>query len=162
MRRSVRLGVVALASVALAAAVTVAGPRSAPAAAATTGCSEADARAASQKYLDALLDRHAAWSVPAERFVLRVENGVPTAFTAFDLKLGLYLHLQYSLFSSIENLVWTWQPDGRAHVIRAVYDLPIEVAGRAVASSTVVEDFTLTPACLIKRIDATFTVDPPG
>jgi hypothetical protein len=135
---------------------------SVPAAAqASTGCSEANSRAASQKYLDALLDRNAAWSIPLDPFVLRVENGVPTAVSELDLKLDLYLHVQYSVFTSIENLVWTWQPDGRANVIKAVYDIPVGVADVPLAGSTVDEDFTLTPDCKIKRIDATFTIEPP-
>jgi hypothetical protein len=128
---------------------------------ATTGCSQADSQAASQKYLDALTDRHAAWSIPLTPIVIRTENGVPTAFTAADLKLQLYLHIQYSVFESIENVVWTWQPDGRENVIKAVYDIPVGVGGQPLASSTVDEDFTLTPDCRIKRIDATFTVEPP-
>jgi len=129
---------------------------------ATTGCSQADSQAASQKYLDALTDRHAAWSIPLTPIVIRTENGVPTAFTAADLKLQLYLHIQYSVFESIENVVWTWQPDGRENVIKAVYDIPVGVGGQPLASSTVDEDFTLTPDCRIKRIDATFTVEPPA
>ena len=129
---------------------------------ATTGCSQADSQAASQKYLDALTDRHAAWSIPLTPIVIRTENGIPTAFTAADLKLQLYLHIQYSVFESIENVVWTWQPDGRENVIKAVYDIPVGVGGQPLASSTVDEDFTLTPDCRIKRIDATFTVEPPA
>ena len=129
---------------------------------AATGCSQADSQAASQKYLDALTDRNAAWSIPLTPIVIRTENGVPTAFTAADLKLQLYLHIQYSVFESIENVVWTWQPDGRANVIKAVYDIPVGVGGQPLASSTVDEDFTLTADCRIKRIDATFTVEPPA
>ena len=132
------------------------------AAEAATGCSEADSQAASQKYLDALTDRNAAWSIPLTPIVLRTENGVPTALTAADLKLQLYLHVQYSVFESIENVVWTWQPDGRANVIKAVYDIPVGVGNLPLASSTVDEDFTLTADYRIKRIDATFTVEPPG
>ena len=132
------------------------------AAQATTGCSQADSQAASQKYLDALVDRNAAWSVPFAPIVLRLENGVPTGFTAFDLKLQLYLHVQYSVFTSIENLVWTWQPAGRANVIKAVYDIPVGLGDLPLAGSTVDEDFTLTTDCKIKRIDATFTVEPPA
>jgi hypothetical protein len=148
---------------AVVAAVAVSLVLSAPVAAkATTGCSQADSQAASQKYLDALVDRHAAWSVPFAPFVLRTENGLPTGFTAFDLKLQLYLHIQYSVFTSIENLVWTWQPDGRANVINAVYDIPVELADQPLGSSTVDEDFTLTADCKIKRIDATFTIEPPA
>lgn len=136
---------------------------SAPAAAeAGTGCSQADSQAASQKYLDALIDRNAAWSVPLTPIVLRTENGVPTSFTAYDLKLQLYLHVQYSVFESIENVVWTWQPDGRENVIKAVYDIPVELADQSLGSSTVDEDFTLTADCRIKRIDATFTIEPPA
>ena len=129
---------------------------------ATTGCSQSDSQAASQKYLDALTDRHAAWSIPLTPIVIRTENGVPTAFTAADLKLQLYLHIQYSVFESIENVVWTWQPDGRANVIKAVYDIPVGVGNVPLAGSTVDEDFTLTSDCRIKRIDATFTVEPPA
>ena len=92
--------------------------------------------------------------------MLRIENGLPTSVSAFDLKLQLYLHVQYSVFESLENVVWTWQPDGRANVINATYDIPVGVAGLPLASSTVVEDFTLTSACTIKRIDATFTIEP--
>jgi hypothetical protein len=136
---------------------------SVPAAAqAETGCSEADSQAAAQKYLDALVDRNAAWSVPLTPIVLRTENGVPTSLTALDLKTQLYLHVQYSVFTSIENVVWTWQPDGRADVINAVYDIPVELAGQSLGSSTVDEDFTLTADCKIKRIDATFTIEPPA
>ena len=136
---------------------------SAPVAAeAATGCSQADSQAASQKYLDALVDRNAAWSIPFAPFVLRTENGLPTGFTAFDLKLQLYLHIQYSVFTSIENLVWTWQPDGRANVIKAVYDIPVGLGDLPLAGSTVDEDFTLTADCKIKKIDATFTVEPPA
>ena len=136
---------------------------SAPVAAeAATGCSQADSQAASQKYLDALVDRNAAWSIPFAPFVLRTENGLPTGFTAFDLKLQLYLHVQYSVFTSIENLVWTWQPDGRANVIKAVYDIPVGLGDLPLAGSTVDEDFTLTADCKIKKIDATFTVEPPA
>jgi hypothetical protein len=127
-----------------------------------TGCSESDSRAAAQKYLDALVDRNAAWSVPFAPFVLRTENGVPTGFTAIDLKTQLYLHVQYSVFTSIENLVWTWQPDGRANVIKAVYDIPVAIGDVPLAGSTVDEDFTLTDGCKIKRIDATFTIEPPA
>jgi hypothetical protein len=132
------------------------------AAQAATGCSEADSQAASQKYLDALTDRNAAWSIPLTPIVLRTENGVPTSFTALDLKTQLYLHVQYSVFTSIENVVWTWQPDGRTNVIKAVYDIPVELAGQPLGSSTVDEDFTLTADCKIKRIDATFTIEPPA
>ena len=129
---------------------------------AATGCSQADSQAASQKYLDALVDRNAAWAIPLDPFVLRVENGLPTAVSALDLKLDLYLHVQYSVFQSIENVVWTWQPDGRENVIKAVYDIPVGVGDLPLASSTVDEDFTLTPDCKIKRIDATFTIEPPA
>ena len=136
---------------------------SAPVAAeAATGCSQADSQAASQKYLDALVDRNAAWSIPFAPIVLRTENGLPTGFTAFDLKLQLYLHIQYSVFTSIENLVWTWQPDGRANVIKAVYDIPVGLGDLPLAGSTVDEDFTLTADCKIKKIDATFTIEPPA
>jgi hypothetical protein len=135
---------------------------SAPVAAqATAGCSEAGSQAASQKYLDALIDRNAAWSIPLDPFVLRMENGVPTSVTAADLRLQLYLHVQYSVFESIENVVWTWQPDGRANVINATYDIPVELAGQPLGTSNVDEDFTLTADCKIKRIDATFTIPPP-
>ena len=127
---------------------------------AATGCSQAGSRAASQKYLDALVDRNAAWSIPLDPFVLRIENGLPTAVSAFDLKLDLYLHVQYSVFTSIENVVWTWQPDGRENVINATYDIPVGVADVPLGSSTVVEDFTLNADCTIKRIDATFTIEP--
>jgi hypothetical protein len=129
---------------------------------ATSGCSEADSRAASQKYLDALVDRNAAWSIPLDPFVLRLENGIPTSVSATDLKLQLYLHIQYSVFTSINNVVWTWQPDGRENVINAMYDIPVELGDLPLASSTVDEDFTLTADCKIKRIDATFTIDPPA
>jgi hypothetical protein len=129
---------------------------------AATGCSQADSQAASQKYLDALVDRNAAWSIPLDPFVIRYENGLPTSVSAFDLKLQLYLHIQYSVFTSIENVVWTWQPDGRANVINATYDIPVGVGGLPLGSSTVVEDFTLTADCTIKRIDATFTIEPPA
>lgn len=129
---------------------------------AATGCSQAGSQAASQKYLDALVDRNAAWSIPLDPFVLRIENGLPTAVTALDLRLDLYLHVQYSLFESIENVVWTWQPDGRENVIKAVYDIPVGVADVPMAGSTVDEDFTLNPDCTIKRIDATFTIEPPA
>jgi hypothetical protein len=129
---------------------------------AVPGCSEADSRAASQKYLDALIDRNAAWSIPLDPFVLRIENGAPTSVSAADLRLQLYLHLQYSVFTAINNLVWTWQPDGRENVINAVYDIPVELGDLPLASSTVDEDFTLTADCRIKRIDATFTIDPPA
>lgn len=132
------------------------------AAEAATGCSQADSQAASQKYLDALVDRNAAWSIPFAPIVLRTENGLPTGFTAYDLKLQLYLHIQYSVFTSIENLVWTWQPGGRANVIKAVYDIPVGLGDLPLAGSTVDEDFTLTADCKIKRIDATFTIEPPA
>jgi hypothetical protein len=129
---------------------------------AASGCSQAGSQAASQKYLDALVDRNAAWSIPLEPFVTRVENGIPTALTAADLKLDLYLHVQYSVFTAINNVVWTWNPDGRANVINAVYDIPVALGKLPLASSAVDEDFTLTAACTIKRIDATFTIDPPA
>jgi hypothetical protein len=135
---------------------------SAPAAAQATGCSQTNSQASAQKYLDALIDRNAAWSVPLDPFVLRIENGVPTSVTAADLRLQLYLHIQYSVFESIENVVWTWQPDGRANVINATYDIPVELADLSLGSSTVDEDFTLTADCRIKRIDATFTIEPPA
>lgn len=127
---------------------------------AATGCSQAGSQAASQKYLDALVDRNAAWSIPLDPFVLRIENGLPTAVSAFDLKLDLYLHVQYSVFTSIENVGWTWQPDGRENIINATYDIPVGVSDVPLGSSTVVEDFTLTADCKIKRIDATFTIEP--
>ena len=127
---------------------------------ATTGCSQAGSQAASQKYLDALVDRNAAWSIPLDPFVLRIENGLPTAVSALDLKLDLYLHVQYSVFTSIENVVWMWRPDGRENVINATYDIPVGVADVPLGSSTVVEDFTLNADCTIKRIDATFTIEP--
>lgn len=132
-----------------------------PAANAASGCSQAGAQAASQKYLDALLDRHAVWAIPLDPFVLRIENGLPTAFTAVEMRLDMFLHLQYTVFESIENLVWTWNPGGRANVINVVYDIPVGLAGVPLASSRVDEDFTLTAGCKIKRIDATFTIDPP-
>ena len=136
---------------------------SAPVAAqATSGCSRTDSQASAQKYLDALIDRNAAWSIPLEPFVLRIENGVPTSVTAADLRLQLYLHVQYSVFESIEDVVWTWQPDGRANVIKAVYDIPVELADQPLGTSSVDEDFTLTPDCKIKRIDATFSIPPPA
>ena len=147
----------------LAAAAAVSLVLSAPVAArAATGCSQADSQAASQKYLDALVDRNAAWSIPFAPIVLRTENGLPTGFTAYDLKLQLYLHIQYSVFTSIENVVWTWQPGGRANVIKAVYDIPVGLGDLPLAGSTVDEDFTLTADCKIKRIDATFTIEPPA
>ena len=127
-----------------------------------TGCSQADSQAASQKYLDALTDRNAAWSVPFAPIVLRTENGVPTGFTALDLKTQLYLHIQYSVFTSLENVVWTWQPAGRPHVIKAVYDIPVGLADVPLGGSNVDEDFTLTAGCTIKRIDAKFTIEPPA
>ena len=145
-----------LAAAALAATV-VAAPATAHAA---TGCSQAGSQAAAQKYLDALVDRNAAWSIPLDPFVLRIENGLPTSVSAADLKLQLFLHVQYSVFTSIENVVWTWQPDGRTDVINAHYDIPVGLGGVSLASSTVDEDFTLTAACTIKRIDATFTIEP--
>lgn len=144
---------------AIAGALVLTSPKAADAA---TGCSQADSQAASQKYLDALLDGNAAWSIPLDPFVLRIENGLPTAVSELDLKLDLYLHVQYSVFTAIENVVWTWQPDGRANVINATYDIPVGVGGVPLASSTVVEDFTLTADCNIKRIDATFTIEPPA
>ena len=149
---------VVVASVAIASSMVL----SPTAAYAASGCSEADSRAASQKYLDALIDRNAAWSIPLDPFVLRLENGVPTSVSAADLKLQLYLHVQYSVFTSINNVVWTWQPDGRENVINAVYDIPVELGDLPLASSTVDEDFTLTADCRIKRIDATFTIEPPA
>lgn len=132
------------------------------AAQAATDCSQADSQAASQKYLDALTDRNAAWSVPFAPIVLRTENGVPTGFTALDLKIQLYLHIQYSVFTSIENVVWTWHPEGRDNVIKAVYDIPVGIGNVPLGGSTVDEDFTLTADCKIKRIDARFTVEPPA
>jgi hypothetical protein len=136
---------------------------SAPVAAqAATGCSKPDSQAAAQKYLDALIDRNAAWSIPLDPFVRRTENGVLTSVTAADLRLQLYLHVQYSTFESIENVVWTWRPDGRANVINAVYDIPVELADQPLGTSTVDEDFSLTADCKIKRIDATFTIPPPA
>ena len=149
----------------LAALVLIAGSLflAAPAAAqATSGCSQTNSQASAQKYLDALIDRNAAWSIPLDPFVLRIENGVPTSVTAADLRLQLYLHVQYSVFESIENVVWTWQPDGRANVINATYDIPVQLADLSLGSSTVDEDFTLTADCNIKRIDATFTIEPPA
>ena len=135
----------------------------APAAArADTSCSQASSQAASQKYLDALVDRNAAWSIPLDPFVLRIEDGLPTAVSAADLRLGLYLHVQYSVFQSIENVVWTWQPGGRANVINATYDIPVGLPGVPLATSPVTEDFTLTADCKIKKIVATFTIAPPA
>lgn len=148
-----------IAAATIAGALVVTSPTAANAAA---GCSQADSQAASQKYLDALVDRNAAWAIPLDPFVIRYENGLPTSVSAFDLKLQLYLHIQYSVFTSIENVVWTWQPDGRENVINATYDIPVGVAGVPLGSSTVVEDFTLTADCRIKRIDATFTIEPPA
>ncbi len=55
---------------------------------AASTCSQADSQAASQKYLDALVDRNAAWSIPLDPFVIRYENGLPTSVSAFDLKLA--------------------------------------------------------------------------
>ena len=46
-------------------------------------------------------------------------------------------------------------------MIKAVYDIPVALADVPMASSTVDEDFTLTADCKIKRIDATFTIEPP-
>lgn len=132
------------------------------AAEATAGCSQTNSQASAQKYLDALIDRNAAWSIPLDPFVLRIENGVPTSASAADLRLQLYLHVQYSVFESIENVVWTWQPDGRANVINATYDIPVELADQSLGTSTVDEDFTLTADCKLKRIDATFTIPPPA
>jgi hypothetical protein len=153
-----RLGRMVVAAV-VAGSVMLASPSTAEAA---STCSQAASQAASQKYLDALVDRNAAWSIPLDPFVLRVENGLPTAVSAFDLKLDLYLHVQYSVFTSIENVVWTWQPDGRENVIRALYDIPVGVGDLSLGSSTVDEYFTLTADCKIKRIDATFTIEPPA
>src|SRR3954466_13913898 len=68
-----------LAAAALAAGLLLLAPGGAQAA---TSCSQADSQAASQKYLDALVDRNAAWSVPLAPIVLRIENGLPTALTA--------------------------------------------------------------------------------
>lgn len=145
--------------IALVCGLVVAAPIAAQAA---SGCSQANSQAASQKYLDALADRNAAWSIPLDPFVLRIENGLPTALTAADLKLDLYLHVQYSVFTAINNVVWTWEPDGRPNVIKAVYDIPVGLGDLSLASSTVDEDFTLTATCKIKRIDATFTIEPPA
>lgn len=144
---------------ALTCSLVVAAPTVAQAA---SGCSQADSQAASQKYLDALVDRNAAWSVPLDTFVLRIENGIPTALTGADLKLDLYLHVQYSVFTAINNVVWTWNPDGRENVIKAVYDIPVGLGNLPLAGSTVNEDFTLTATCKIKRIDATFSIEPPS
>jgi len=66
------------------------------------------------------------------------------------------------VFTAINNVVWTWNPDGRADVIKAVYDIPVGLGDLSLASSTVDEDFTLTSACKIKRIVAKFTVEPPA
>ena len=148
-----------IAAAAIAGSLALTSPATANAA---TGCSQADSQAAAQKYLDALVDRNAAWSIPLDPFVLRIENGLPTSISAFDLKLQLYLHIQYSVFTSIENLVWTWQPDGRANVINALYDIPVGIGGLPLAGSSVDEDLTLTADCTIKRIDATFTIEPPA
>ena len=148
-----------LATAALAVSVLLFAPTAAQAA---SSCSQADSQAASQKYLDALVDRNAAWSIPLDTFVLRIENGLPTALTAADLKLDLYLHVQYSVFTAINNVVWTWNPDGRANVIKAVYDIPVGLGSVSLASSTVDEDFTLTATCKIKRIDAKFSIEPPA
>lgn len=155
LRSVVRVALIAVAAVA--GSLVVAVPTTAQAA---TGCTEAGSRAASQKYLDALVDRNAAWSIPLDPFVLRIENGLPTAVSALDLKLDLYLHVQYSVFQSIENVVWTWQPGGRADVIKATYDIPVGLPGLPLAGSSVDEDFTLTSDCRIRRIDATFTIEP--
>jgi hypothetical protein len=148
-----------VAAAAIAGSLVVSAPATAHAAA---GCSQADSQAASQKYLDALVDRDAAWAIPLDPFVIRYENGLPTSVSAFDLKWQLYLHIQYSVFTSIENVVWTWQPDGREDVIKAVYDIPVGVGELPLGSSTVDEYFTLTADCKIKRIDATFTIEPPA
>jgi hypothetical protein len=155
---STRLGRMVAAAVVVG-SIMLASPSTAEAA---STCSQASSQAASQKYLDALVDRNAAWSIPLDPFVLRVENGLPTAVSAFDLKLDLYLHIQYSVFTSIEDVVWTWEPDGRENVIRALYDIPVGVGGLPLGSSTVDEYFTLTADCKIKRIDATFTIEPPA
>ena len=96
---------------------------------AATGCSQADSQAAAQKYLDALADRDAAWSIPFARSCC-VSRTASDRFPALDLKLQLYLHIQYSVFTSIENVVWTWQPEGRANVIKAVSDIPVGSAVR--------------------------------
>jgi len=148
-----------LAAAALTGSILLLAPASAQAA---SSCSQADSQAASQKYLDALVDRNAAWSIPLDTFVLRVENGLPTGLTAADLKLDLYLHVQYSVFKAINNVVWTWNPDGRANVIKAVYDIPVGLGSVPLASSTVDEDFTLTATCKIERIDAKFSIEPPA
>lgn len=148
-----------IAAAAVAGSVVLAAPSTAQAA---STCSQAGSQAASQKYLDALVDRNAAWSIPLDPHVIRYENGLPTSVSALDLKLQLYLHIQYSVFTSIENVVWTWQPDGRENVIRALYDIPVGVGGLPLGSSTVDEYFTLTASCTIKRIDATFTIEPPA
>ena len=144
---------------AIAGTLIVAAPTTAQAA---TGCSQANSQAAAQKYLDALVDRNAAWSIPLDPFVLRIEDGLPTAVSALDLKLDLYLHVQYSVFQSIENVVWTWQPGGRVDVINATYSIPVGLPGLPLATSPVTEDFTLTADCKIKKIVATFTIKPPA
>jgi hypothetical protein len=128
---------------------------------ATTPCSAAPAQAAAQKYLDALTDRHAAWSVPLHPRVTRIENGLLTGFTATELRLDLFLHLQLSVTQGVEDVVWTYQPDGRRDVINATFFTPVGLPGLIVAGSTIDEDFTMTADCRILHIDATFTVEPP-
>ena len=153
-----RLRVLALTLALLAPAVVVL----APGAEARRPCSAVRSQAAAQKYLDALTDRFAAWKIPLAPFVVRTENGLLTGFTALELRLDLFLHLQLSVMQGVEHVVWTYQPDGRVDVINATYHSPVGLPGFIFAGTTIDEDFTLTPYCRIKAIDATFDVEPPA
>lgn len=63
-------------------------------------------------------------------------------------------------FQGVEDLVWTYEPDGRAGVINATYRAPVGLPGLIVAGTVIDEDFTLNQRCQLQVIDATFTVDP--
>lgn len=113
-----------------------------------------------EKYLAAIKDGGGkAWQVPLANNCVRYENGIKTGFSGPQMKLDLFLHIQYSVIKDITITGWEYAPNGNTDVIRAYFDVHTAIAGHDVITAHVVEDFVVpTETGLITRIDATISL----
>ncbi|MGV9680868.1 hypothetical protein ACWDSJ_36830 [Nocardia sp. NPDC003482] len=122
-------------------------------AAVVPGTAHADvspAESAARAYIDALLS-HNSSNVPFAPFTRRVENGVPTGFTALDLHLQLDYGPQYRIITAIRDLTVTANGDhADAH-----YNLDTGLFGVPLTSVHVDESFEV-PNGQITEINANF------
>ncbi len=108
------------------------------------------AESAARAYIAALLSHNAA-NVPFAPDAHRVENGVPTGFSAADLRFQLEFGPQYRIITAIHDLTVT---TNGTHV-DAHYWLDTGLFGVKLKTAEVTESFEV-PGGLIKEIDATF------